>query len=78
MDEEPKDWEPIQDEDPPEKLKRKWIEEEFVPKDPVRCKSCQKFVPASNLACLFCGATIEHVDAGFLTRLLFWFKKLFR
>ncbi len=76
-DEEPKDWEKHEEENPPENLRRKWIEREYFGKDKtVRCGTCKKFVPAENLECLFCGATMNH-DTGLLGKILRWIKGIF-
>lgn len=75
-DEGPKDWE-IQDEEPPESLRRKWDEEETQEKKPVICPSCKKETSSSNLTCIFCGTTLLQDSCpihGFLT----WMKRLFR
>ena len=73
--EDPKDWEQ-EDENPPENLKRKWIEREYFGKETVPCPACKKFVPTENLTCLFCGAPISY-DTGILGKILKWIKKLF-
>ena len=73
--EEPKDWE-IEDENPPEKLRRKWIEDDLSPKEAVDCPACKKKLPRESLTCLFCGAQV-YQDSGLLGKLLHWFKKIF-
>lgn len=77
-DDDPKDWEPIEDEVPPDPLKRKWEREEIMPKDPVRCQRCGKFSPSAGLRCLFCGTALAHKDVGLLTTIVLWFKSLFK
>jgi hypothetical protein len=77
-DEEPKDWDPEKEENPPENLKRKWIEREYFGKDEVaKCEACGKFVPADTLTCLFCGGSIPH-DTGLLGKIIRWLKSCFR
>lgn len=68
--EEPKEWE-IEEEKPPERLERKWDEEEKVIQEPVPCPSCRKLNPATNLTCVFCEARFYR-PSGFLNRLLKW------
>lgn len=68
---EPKDWE-IDEEEPPEKLKRKWDQEERVEHRAIPCPKCAKLVPEDSLACLFCGAQVFR-DSGFLGKILRWF-----
>ena len=70
------EWE-SQEENPPENLKRKWIEREYFGKETVQCPACQKKVPADNLICLFCGAAIDF-DTGVLGKILKWIKGFFR
>ncbi len=72
----PKDWEEPKEEVPSENLKRKWIEREYFGKETVRCPRCEKFVPAENLTCLFCGETLSY-DTGALGKILKWIKGLF-
>ena len=74
-DKEPKDWE-IEDEEPPEKLQRKWNEEELSSKETVVCPACRKRVPRENLTCIFCGARVFQ-DSGFLGKILAWLKRIF-
>jgi hypothetical protein len=62
-DEGPKDWE-IEDEEPPESLRRKWDEEEIQEKKPVVCPSCKKETPVENLACIFCGTELDFKNKG--------------
>lgn len=68
----PKDWE-VKDEDPPEELKRKWVEREHFGKRTVECPACKKAVPSESVSCLFCGAGIPH-DTGLLGKVLRWLK----
>lgn len=53
----PRDWE-IKDEEPPEKLQKKWDREESLGTCVVVCPSCKKETPAGNLACIFCGTVL--------------------
>lgn len=73
-DEEPKDWE-IEDQDPPEQLKRKWIVEDLKPQDPIVCPSCKKTIPYDSVFCLFCGSSVYSRREYFFQKLLSWFKK---
>ena len=69
-DDEPKDWE-IEEEEPPEKLKRKWDWEERTERKAIPCPKCKKYVPEDSLTCLFCGAKVFR-DSGFLGKFLKW------
>ena len=71
-DEDPKDWE-MEDEDPPENLKRKWIEQEYFGNKTVVCASCKKHIPADSVTCLFYEARVYH-DTGLLGKILKWLK----
>jgi len=62
-DEGPKDWE-IEDEEPPESLRRKWEEEEGAEKKRIVCPSCKKETPSENLACIFCGTYLDLKNKG--------------
>ena len=73
--EEPKDWE-IEDEEPPEKLRRKWIEDGLSSRETVDCPACRKKLPRESLTCLFCGAPV-YQDSGILGKILKWIKKVF-
>lgn len=66
----------MEDEDPPENLKRKWIEREYFGKKTASCPSCGKIVPSEGLTCLFCGAEIFH-DSGLLGKILKWIRGIF-
>jgi hypothetical protein len=70
--EDPKDWE-TQDEVPPEKLQKKWDEEEYADGPTVDCPSCKKRVPASSFKCLYCGAQVFH-DSGLLGKIMKWIR----
>jgi len=75
-DEEPYDWE-IKDEKPPERLQKKWDEEEAKEPRRVVCPSCKKETSTENLTCIFCGATLTQESCPsscFLT----WIKHLFK
>jgi ribosomal protein S27E len=75
-DEGPKDWE-IQDEEPPEQLRKKWEREESEDFKKVVCPSCEKETSSAHSTCIFCGATLvqENCPIGcFLT----WVKRLFK
>lgn len=69
------DWEGGE-ENPPENLKRKWVEREYFGKEMVPCPACKKFVPAENLTCLFCGVPTD-LDTGLLGKILKWIKGFF-
>ena len=71
-DNEPKDWE-AEDENPPENLKRKWVEREYFGKKMVVCPSCHKPASSDSVSCPFCGAQIFH-DSGLLGKILKWIK----
>lgn len=73
----PKDWEEMEEENPPENLRRKWIEREYFGKETVVCPSCQKHVPSECIDCIFCGKQV-YFDSGLLGKILKWFKDLFR
>ena len=73
--EEPKDWE-IEEENPPERLQRKWDQEEMEGRRVVTCSRCQKLVPADSLTCIFCGAGVFR-DSGLLGKMVKWFKQFF-
>ena len=69
-DQDPKDWE-VNDETPPEKLRRKWEKEDRAERRAIPCRRCKKLVPEDSLTCLFCGAEVFR-DSGFLRKLLKW------
>lgn len=71
----PKDWE-IEDEEPPESLRRKWEKEEASEKRGVVCPSCKKETPAENLACIFCGTALPQ-GSGSVCGFWVWVKRLF-
>ena len=75
-DESPKDWE-MKDEEPPEKLRKKWEKEETAIPRTVICPSCKKETSAGNLTCLFCGAEILRESCPCLC-FLSWIKQLFK
>ena len=75
-DEEPHDWE-IKDEEAPERLQKKWEQEEASGSRPVVCPSCKKETSSENLACVFCGSVIPRESCPF--RCFFaWVKHLFK
>lgn len=57
-DEGPHDWE-MKDEEPPEKLQKKWEREETRGPQGVVCPSCKKETPDENRACIFCGTDLS-------------------
>ena len=75
-DEGPKDWE-IKDEEPPERLQKKWERDEAPDAQPVVCPSCGKESPAGNHTCIFCSATIPQSCCP-VTCFLSWVKRLFK
>jgi hypothetical protein len=75
VDDEPKDWE-IEDEEPPEKLKRKWFEDSLSFKETVECPFCRKWVSKESLACVYCGRRVFS-DSGLLGNLVSWVKRIF-
>ena len=68
----PKDWE-MRDEEAPEKLQRKWAEEEARGREVIVCKNCKKHVTSDSLTCVFCGAATFR-DSGLLGRILKWIR----
>lgn len=72
----PKDWE-IQDEDPPERLQKKWEREEARGPRMAVCPSCKKETSAENLTCIFCGTAIPQ-ESGPVRCFLTWVKRLFK
>lgn len=77
MNDEINDWEKPEDENPPENLKRKWIEREYFGKKFVECPHCKKQVPSETIDCVLCGKQIYY-DSGLLGNILKWFKGLFQ
>ena len=75
-DEEPKDWE-VKDEEPPERLQKKWEKEEAIAPRNIVCPSCKKEVPPGNLKCIFCGAVTVQGNCP-LGCFWGWFKQLFK
>ena len=74
-DDELPDWE-VKDEEPPERLQKKWEREETEERRKIACRSCKKETPVENLTCIFCGAEIFEENS--LDRFLGWIKRLFR
>ncbi len=72
----PKDWE-LKDEEPPQRLQKKWDREETAEPKLIVCSSCKKEAPAKNLTCIFCGAALSH-ESGPVTYFLSRFKRLFK
>lgn len=56
--ENPKDWE-LNEEIPPERMRRKWEEEEIEGFSPVLCFHCERAVRTDSLLCPFCGETLS-------------------
>jgi len=75
-DEGPSDWE-IKDEEPPERLQKKWEQEEAIASPRRICPSCKKETPAENLACIFCGALLPRTS-GSMGCFLSWIKRLLK
>ncbi len=73
-DDELEDWQ-FEEENPPDKLQKKWDREEIIPPAPMVCPSCGKQVPGDSLTCLFCDAQVLK-DSGFLGKILAWLKSL--
>ena len=69
------EWE-VKDEEPPERLQKKWEREGTGEHRTVICRACKKEIPSENLTCIFCGTEIFEENA--LDRLLGWIKRLFR
>lgn len=57
-DDELKDWE-IREEEPPERLKKKWEKEDLSGPRFLVCPACKKEVSSENLTCIFCGALLK-------------------
>ena len=75
-DEDPHDWE-IRDEEPPERLQKKWEKEEAIAPRNIVCPSCKKEVSSQNLTCIFCGAVIP--KESYLVNCFWkWLKRLFK
>ena len=74
-DEGPKDWE-LKDEEPPERLQKKWDQEEAPCSQPVICPSCKKDNPATSLTCIFCSSVLSQTSCP-VRCVLKWFKRLF-
>ncbi|MFH0985348.1 MAG: hypothetical protein V1882_07405 [Candidatus Omnitrophota bacterium] len=74
-DEELPDWE-VKDEEPPERLQKKWEQEETGGHRTVLCRACKKETSSGNLTCVFCGSEIFEENA--LDRLLNSIKRFFR
>ncbi len=75
-DEGPKDWE-VKDEEPPERLQKKWEREETKGPRTVVCSSCKQETPVENLTCVFCSTVLSQGICPvrcFLT----WVKRLFK
>ena len=74
--EEPKDWE-IEEENPPEQLKRKWIVENLQPQAPITCPACKESLPYDSLSCLFCGASVQSTGSYLFQKFFGWIRKIF-
>ena len=70
-DDEPKDWEELDEEVPPEHLQRKWDNEEPDFHKTTTCPGCKQLVSADVLTCAVCGAQVFR-ESGFLRKLLKW------
>ena len=75
-DEGARDWE-MKDEEPPERLQKKWEREEASDPGTVICPACRKEAPKGNWACIFCGHRLPQ-ECCPLTCLLTWVKRLFK
>ncbi len=76
-DDDPKDWEPIEEETLPERLSRKWEEQESLGPQTISCPVCAQPIPTESATCLFCSALIGH-DSGLLGKILLWLKSIFK
>lgn len=74
-DDELPDWE-VKDEEPPERLQKKWDREETGGHRTVVCGACKKETSSENLTCIFCGAEI--FEENVFDRLRGWIQRLFR
>jgi hypothetical protein len=59
----PKDWE-VRDEEAPERLQKKWEQEEARGPRRTVCPSCKKETSTENLTCIFCGTDLDFKDEG--------------
>ncbi|MFH0985538.1 MAG: hypothetical protein V1882_08375, partial [Candidatus Omnitrophota bacterium] len=62
-DEELPDWE-VKDEEPPERLQKKWEQEEARGPRKILCRACKKETPTENLTCIFCGTDLDFKNEG--------------
>jgi hypothetical protein len=69
---EPKDWE-IEDEEPPDRLKRKWDREEAKELKAVTCPNCHQPLPGDAFKCCYCGSQVFK-DSGLLGKILKWLR----
>ncbi len=69
---EPKDWE-MEEEEPPERLKRKWEEEEQKELKADFCRSCHQALPGDAFQCFYCGTQVFR-DSGLLGKILKWLR----
>ena len=63
------------EEEPPEKLRRKWeaeeFEDEFAGKQTVPCPHCGKLIEKKSFSCIYCGERV-FTDSGLLGRIAKW------
>ncbi len=69
----PKDWEIPEEGEVPERLQKKWDEEEYKEQPAVTCPACKKRVSADSFRCLYCGERVFK-DSGLLGKILKWFR----
>lgn len=74
-DEGPKEWE-LKEEEPPERLQKKWDRAETLEPRPVICPACKKETPEGNLTCIFCETILARKSCP-LNCLFSWLKRLF-
>ena len=75
-DEGPKDWE-LKDEEPPDRLQKKWEQEEDSDPGRIVCPSCKKEAPAGNLTCIFCETVLPQGSCP-ISCFFSWIKRLFK
>lgn len=60
--------EPLDSEEEPERLRRKWDAEEQLEIAPRQCSHCGKFVAGDSFFCMYCGERV-FTESGVLGRL---------
>ncbi len=64
-----------EEEEHPEKLRKKWeaeeFEEEFQEKGLKPCPHCAKWISRKSFSCIYCGGRVFH-ESGLLGRMAYW------